>query len=324
MPSGSLLTETKPNVVARVPSHSIDTPDGGCPGVARARAGVTFVTGNVARARSFTGATSEAGRATRDPLDALADALVPKRTGSESSPFHVVARPEAVVNRLGGRGREPVDQPPEYKPTLFDRHGPDAFVLLVAAGHGVLVAGTTAMVLGLYGLLNIVTLVVCIAAGFGTFALGVRGAQLVERAVRRVTMGGTSTPYKEQYSREQALVMQGRVDDALASFEAIIAADPTATTARIRAAELYARDRDNAERAGELLREVQRTESCSAGEHVYAAHRLVDLYTGPLNDPGRALVELRRLIERFPTHPAAAQAREALAVLKARHQTAAG
>jgi tetratricopeptide (TPR) repeat protein len=215
-----------------------------------------------------------------------------------------------------------VEQPPEYKPTLFDRHGPDAFVLLAAAGHGVLVAGMTAMVLGLYGMLNPVTLVVSIAAGFATFAAGVRGAQAVELTIRRIALDGTSTPYKEQYSREQALVMQGRVDDALASFEAIIDADPAATTPRIRAAELYARERGNAERAAELLRQVQRAELCSAGEHVYVAHRLVDLYTGPLNDPGRALVELRRLIERFPNHPAAAQARDALAVLKARHQTA--
>lgn len=217
-----------------------------------------------------------------------------------------------------------MEQPPEYTPTLFDRHGPDAWSLLAAAGCGVLVAGTTAMVLGLYGLLNLATLVVSIALGFGTYAVGERAGQVVERTVRHVTMGGTSTPYEEQYSREQALVMQGRVDDALASFEAIIRDDPAAATARIRAAELYARERGNAERAAELLREVQRSESCSAGEHVYAAHRLADLYTGPLNDPGRALVELRRLIERFPTHPAAAQAREALVVLKARHQSAVG
>lgn len=213
-----------------------------------------------------------------------------------------------------------MEQPPEYKPTLFDRHGPDAAGMLTAAGYGVLVAGTLAMVLGLYGLLNLGTLVACIVGGYAIYAVGQWASRVVERTVRRVALDGTSTPYKEQYSREQALVMQGRIDDALASFEAIIRADATATTARIGAAELYARERNDSARAAELLREVQRIESCSAGEQVYAAHRLVDLYTGPLNDPGRALVELRRLIERFPAHPAAAQAREALVVLKARYQ----
>jgi TolA-binding protein len=38
-----------------------------------------------------------------------------------------------------------------------------------------------------------------------------------------------------------------------------------------------------------------------------------------LNDPGRALVELRRLIERYPGSAAADRARDALATLKARH-----
>jgi hypothetical protein len=88
----------------------------------------------------------------------------------------------------------------------------------------------------------------------------------------------------------------------------------------VRAAELYDRERGNPARAAELFREAQRIEACSVGEHVYIAHRLVDLYTGPLDQPGRALVELRRLIERFPAHPAADQARHALAALKTRLQ----
>lgn len=215
-----------------------------------------------------------------------------------------------------------MEQPHEYKPTLFDRHGPDAYTMLVSAGYGVLGAGTLAIVLGLYGLLNPGTLVACVVGGYAIYAIAQWSGGVVERTVRRIALDGTSTPYKEQYSREQALVMQGRIDDALASFEAIIRSDAAATTARIRAAELYARAGNNSARAAALLRDVQRNESCSAGEQVYVAHRLVDLYTGPLNDPGRALVELRRLIERFPTHPAAAQAREALVVLKARYQQA--
>lgn len=47
-----------------------------------------------------------------------------------------------------------------------------------------------------------------------------------------------------------------------------------------------------------------------------ATNRLVDLLTGPLRDPGRAAVELRRLIDRHPTSTAAAHAREALAKIK--------
>jgi len=69
----------------------------------------------------------------------------------------------------------------------------------------------------------------------------------------------------------------------------------------------------------ELLRDAQRLPTIAVGQDVYVSHRLVDLFTGPLNEPGRALVELRRLIERYPASAAAEQARKALAELKARY-----
>ena len=47
-----------------------------------------------------------------------------------------------------------------------------------------------------------------------------------------------------------------------------------------------------------------------------SSNRLVDLLVGPLADPGRAMVELRRLIERHPGTTAASHARDALARLK--------
>lgn len=35
----------------------------------------------------------------------------------------------------------------------------------------------------------------------------------------------------------------------------------------------------------------------------YATHRLLDLYLGVLDDPGRAMEELRRMADRFPDTP---------------------
>ena len=213
-------------------------------------------------------------------------------------------------------------QPREYKPTLFDRHGPAAADYLHAGAYGVMVSGMSIGALALEGYFALWTVLAGVAAGAVVFAFACGMSQAAGNTWKWVAVDGTSTPYQEQYSREQSLVMQGRVDDALASFEAIIRDDPAAVTARIRAAELYDRERGNAPRAAELFREAQCIESCSIGERVYIAHRLVDLYTGTLNQPGRALVELRRLIEQFPDHPAASQARKALAVLKSRYQSA--
>lgn len=208
----------------------------------------------------------------------------------------------------------------EYRPTLFDRHGPAAANYLHAGAFGLLVTGVSILALALEGYFSVWTVLACTGAGSVVFGVAVGVSEMTGSTWKRLAIDGASTPYEEQFSREQALVMQGRVDDALASFETIIRDDAEAVTARIRAAELYARERGNAERAAELFREAQRIESCSTGERVYIAHRLVDLYTGPLNQPGRALVELRRLSEQFPGHPAAVQARDALKVLKARYQ----
>lgn len=212
-------------------------------------------------------------------------------------------------------------QPREYKPTLFDRHGPAAADYLQAAAYGAMVAGIAMLALALEGLFSIWAMLASVVAGLAVFATAVGASRLVGGTWRRFVVDGTSTPYKEQYSREQALVMQGRIDDALVSFEAIIAGDAAAVTARIRAAELYDRERGNAARAAELFRQAQNIPTCSTGERVYIAHRLVDLYTGALGQPRRALVELRRLIEQVPDHPAANQAREALTVLKTRYRS---
>jgi hypothetical protein len=44
---------------------------------------------------------------------------------------------------------------------------------------------------------------------------------------------------------------------------------------------------------------------------------LVELYENDLKDPGRAMAELRRLIDRYPTAQGARRLRVALASLKA-------
>lgn len=208
----------------------------------------------------------------------------------------------------------------EYEPTLFDRHGPAASDFLTAGAYGLMVTGCSVGALALEGYFTVWTVLASVAAGTAVFGFGFGVGRLVGNTWKRVAVDGTSTPYTEQYSREQALVMQGRVDDALASFEAILRDEPLNVTARLRAAELYDREGRDPARAAQLFHEAQRIATCSVGEHVYIAHRLVDLYTGALDQPGRALVELRRLIERFPEHPAAVQARDALTTLKLRIQ----
>ena len=130
---------------------------------------------------------------------------------------------------------------------------------------------------------------------------------------------GSTTPYQRQFSYQEALAAKGLVDEALASYEAEIVAAPTDVEAIVRTADLYLTHRKRPERAAELLRRLQRLPAAPPDKVLYATHRLVDLYLGPLDDRGKALVELRRLIDNFPASQAARFAREALAKLKREH-----
>jgi hypothetical protein len=212
-------------------------------------------------------------------------------------------------------------EPKEYKVTFFDRHGPEGLQHIKALGYGMmvfgLVFGTLISRLGFHWWIPFVALAAGIVVGGMGFWLG----EAAGATYKHLMVNGSSTPYVEQYSYQQALVMQGKLDEALESFEAVIAEKPGEVDPRMRAAELYDREKKNAIRAAELFRDVQRIETCPAGTFIYATNRLVDLYTGPLNQPGKALGELRKLIDKYPGTPAAEQARVGLATLKARHVT---
>jgi tetratricopeptide (TPR) repeat protein len=205
-----------------------------------------------------------------------------------------------------------------YEPTLFDRRGPDAAHVLQAWGFVLFVFGVTVGGLDLQIGFHWWEIPAGAVAGALAGGVGWMVGEAMGGAMKRVAFDGSSTPYERQFSYEQALVMQGRVDDAIASFENVIAAEPDAVAPRVKAAELYAREKRQFDRAAELFREASRLPSLTSGEDIYVTNRLVDLYIGPLNDPGRAMVELRRLVDRRPGTPAADHARTTLAELKSR------
>lgn len=215
----------------------------------------------------------------------------------------------------------PPRSPRPYRPTLLDRLGPDRFHVLKAAGwsaFGALMMVPVAALHSPFGWSVVITIPVCFlltwVALTGVALLIIQPATAV--AEFYLTPTGGSTPYEEQFSQEQALVMQGHVDEALASYERRIANDPGTVAARIQAAELYAGQANNPVRAAELLREAQRLPRLTSGEDAYVGNRLADLYLGPLQAPQRALVELRRLLDRHPDSRVAPQLRQAIASLK--------
>jgi hypothetical protein len=119
------------------------------------------------------------------------------------------------------------------------------------------------------------------------------------------------------YSHIEALEAIGDIDGALAAWEATIAREPAAHGARLHAADLHIKHRQDAARAAVLFREVRQAASASADAKRYASQRLVDLYLGPLDAPGKAMAELRRCIDEWPDSREARLAREGLRRLKA-------
>jgi hypothetical protein len=110
--------------------------------------------------------------------------------------------------------------------------------------------------------------------------------------------------------------MQRDYAGALNLYEQRILAAPADVRVLVAAADLYGTHGANPARAAELYRDVQRLPEVPPGQDVYVSNKLADLYLGPLKEPGRALVEFRRLIHRYPGGRTEKHARMALDNLK--------
>lgn len=208
-------------------------------------------------------------------------------------------------------------EPEAYRPTLFDRKGPDAGYQIRAAASGLMVFALVLSTLLLVShRLSLGGVIVAAIAGVVPYGASMMLAEGAGGAWHRLMVSGASTPYEEQFSYQDSLVIRGQVDDALASYEAIIAERPNMIPARLRAAALYASRGGNPQRAAELLREARLVPGISARDDISAANRLIELLMGPLGEPGRAMVELRRLMDRHPGTDAAVRAKRTLAELK--------
>ena len=231
--------------------------------------------------------------------------------------------------------RTPVSEArPLYRKTLLDRFGPEGALILrarvvacltfvvtfvlasAAAQHRPATAAhplLTGLAGGFIGAALMYAMMTQLPAAAGAAALAVTAPS------------GLSTPYEEQYSWEESLAARGDIPAALAAYERIIAERATAVLPRLRATELYAARGNEPGRAAALFREVRAIPGVTTRDALYACSRLVDLYDGQLDEPGRALVELRRIIELYPASPAAVHARLVLPRLKARlHDPAPG
>ncbi|HEU4994871.1 MAG TPA: hypothetical protein VFT29_08625, partial [Gemmatimonadaceae bacterium] len=115
-----------------------------------------------------------------------------------------------------------------YKVTFFDRHGPDGAILLRAARFGSYAFGAGTVMFGyvgglVLGLARLPLILFTLVGGFTLSAVAMfvalRLGEAAGKVVSRVYMGGDASPHDDQFSQEQALVMQRDYAGALALFE---------------------------------------------------------------------------------------------------------
>jgi hypothetical protein len=120
------------------------------------------------------------------------------------------------------------------------------------------------------------------------------------------------------YSAIETLVVRGEVAAAAEAYRERARHKAERVEATLRRAALLGGPLGQPETALVELEGLRRSK-LSAGDDLRVGVALVDLYDRRLGDPGRAMAELRRLIDRHPGDRSVRRLRRALAELKAEH-----
>ena len=139
---------------------------------------------------------------------------------------------------------------------------------------------------------------------------GVRAAQTIYNP------SGKATPYRQQYSHAQALVMQGKYGLAAEAYEIAALESDGDPEPYFQLARLYRDKLHQHEDALAWFRRARTDAHLSGGQELLAIQEIVALYTRHLGTPRKALPELIALTERFPNTPAAEGAERELAEMR--------
>ena len=120
------------------------------------------------------------------------------------------------------------------------------------------------------------------------------------------------------YSAIETLVIRGEVAAAAEAYRERARSPGARVEATVRRAALLGGPLDQPETALVELEGLRRSK-LSPADDLRVGVALVDLYDRCLGDPGRAMAELRRLIDRHPGDRSVRRLRRALAALKAEH-----
>jgi hypothetical protein len=118
------------------------------------------------------------------------------------------------------------------------------------------------------------------------------------------------------YSAIESMVARGQVMSAAEAYAERARNPPERVDATLRRAKLLAESLEHPETAALELDNLRTATPLSGRDDFRVGLALVELYEHHLNDAGRAMAELRRLIDRHPTRRDIRRLRSALAELK--------
>ena len=186
----------------------------------------------------------------------------------------------------------------------------------VTAGAAVIVL---TMLLGLGGLrlpfeLNLLIVIAAAIIGGTVQRLIVGGAAAA--VANTLVADGKTTRYIPTFSHIEALEIRGDLAGAERAWDEACLEHPTNALVLVKAADFQLRLKKDPAAALERFRRVREMNGASSELIRYASQKVIDIHLGPLADEGRALVELRRMIELYPGTREAADARDVISKLK--------
>jgi tetratricopeptide (TPR) repeat protein len=164
-----------------------------------------------------------------------------------------------------------------------------------------------------------------LAALMGWAVVGMYGLvrlALVDRSAAQVgrilVPSGSSTPSVNQHSNIATMVARGRYAEAAEAYRAAIAADPNDLVACEHLGQLALRELKDYQLALFAVREGEKR-APDARRRAGFALLAANIYRDNLKDYGKTMVELRRILARYPDIPNAARLRAEIEELKPMH-----
>jgi tetratricopeptide (TPR) repeat protein len=183
--------------------------------------------------------------------------------------------------------------------------------------------GFSLMALGFLGnLIGGILLAACLA---GWLTLG--GYWLLNKAVidpagdaigRLIVSSGSSTPSVAQHSNIETMEARGQYAEAAQAYRAVIAAEPQDLVACDKLGQLALRQLKDYGTALFAYREAEKRATEPTRRLGYAM-MVAGIYRDNLKDLGRAMVELRRIVAKYPDAPNRARLSAEVDELKALH-----